>query len=162
MVWTADSTTVTADSLIYTADGGVTSSNISTTSIGQLLALADLYHWFGQDLNADNTGDAQVVTGTLRGEQRVLRRLLTNPGDYIFHPEYGGGLPAFIGQPVSIGKITGVVRSQLALEAVVSKSPPAVVNVSQSSSDFTAFTVSISYTDAFTQTPVALTFTVEK
>ena len=31
-----------------------------------------------------SSGDISVVSGPLLGQQRVLRRLLTNPGDYIW------------------------------------------------------------------------------
>lgn len=157
-IWSADSFSVTADSSLFTADGGVGASGALTTVT--VATLSDLDHFWGNDLTVGNTGDIALVSGSTRGQQRILRRLLTNPGDYIFHPEYGGGLPAYIGKPVDIPKITGVVRSQIALEAVVAKSPPAQITVQQSASDFTAFTVTIAYTDAFTQTPVVLAFSV--
>jgi hypothetical protein len=51
-----------------------------------MTTLADVYHYIGGDISASNTGDLQGVTDTVRGQQRVLRRLLTNPGDYIFEP----------------------------------------------------------------------------
>ena len=49
--------------------------------------LADLNHYIGGDLSASNTGDLSSAPGLLRSQQRILRRLLTNPGDYIFHPD---------------------------------------------------------------------------
>lgn len=155
--WSAASALVTADSRLFTADGGSTAAIVTLSVIG---ALADLDHFWGNDLTVGNTGDLAVVTGTIRGQQRILRRLLTNPGDYIFHPEYGGGLPQYIGKPIDIPKITGVIRSQIALEAVVAKSPPAQITVQQSANDFTAFTVTIAYNDATTNTPVVLAFSV--
>ena len=60
---------------------------------------SDLAHWFGQDLNVAASGDLLTVDGTAKGQQRVLRRLLTNPGDYIWEPTYGAGLASKIGQP---------------------------------------------------------------
>ena len=46
--------------------------------------MPDLAHQFGADLVAGATGDLAVVDGPALGRQRVLRRLLTNPGDYIW------------------------------------------------------------------------------
>lgn len=112
-----------------------------------------------------------MVSGTLRGQQRVLRRLLTNPsrldaygntipGDYIWEPNYGGGLPAFLGQPIDTQKIQAVVLAQMLLEESVASTPAPVVVVTQTAADNTAFTVSISYYDADTSTPVTLSFNV--
>lgn len=126
----------------------------------QLISINDLFHYWGGDLSVSITGDLQAVAGTIRGQQRVLRRLLTNPGDYIFHPKYGGGLPQYVGLPLNIPKITAVIRTQLTLEAVVSRSPLPQISVSQSASDYTAFTVSINYVDAVTAKPIVLAFSV--
>ena len=54
---------------------------------------SDFDQLWGDDLTLTATGQVALVDGTPKGEQRVLRRLLTNPGDYIWHPEYGAGLP---------------------------------------------------------------------
>ena len=43
--------------------------------------LNDLSQYVGGDLSPSGTGDLQAANGTLRGQQRVLRRLLMNPGD---------------------------------------------------------------------------------
>jgi hypothetical protein len=67
--------------------------------------LSDLNHYIGNDLTASNTGDLQPVDTTVRGQQRVLRRLLTNPGDYIFHPNYGAGLPQWIGRTADLAEM---------------------------------------------------------
>lgn len=120
----------------------------------------ELNHFWGGDLATGPTGDVAVVSGTLRGQQRVLRRLLTNPGDYIFHPTYGAGLPGFVGQPIDPAKIVAVIRSQLMLEASVSKLPAPVISVKQLASDPTGITVSIKYNDSATNQPVVLSFNV--
>ena len=49
--------------------------------------MPDLSHEFGADLLAGPTGDLAVAAGAGLGRQRVLRRLLTNPGDYIWQPD---------------------------------------------------------------------------
>jgi hypothetical protein len=133
--------------------------------------LADLFHYWGNDLVASPTGDLATVSGTLRGQQRVLRRLLTNsstvdangntiPGDYIWEPNYGAGLPSFLGQPIDTQKIQAVILSQMLLEEAVAPTPAPLVVVTQTAADNTAFTVSISYNDADTNTPVTLSFNV--
>ena len=74
------------------------------------------------------SGDVSVsATGSLltteSNTQRVLRRLLTNPGDYLWHPEYGAGLPARIGTVLDLQELTGLIREQMFLEPSVSHSP---------------------------------------
>jgi hypothetical protein len=128
--------------------------------------LNDLFHFWGTDLTQSATGDLQTVSGTARGQQRVLRRLLTNPatdttpGDYIFEPNYGAGLPAFLGQPIDRQKVIGAIRGQMLLEDAVAPVPPPVIDVQQIGSDNTAFAVSIVYQDAATNTQVTLSFNV--
>ncbi len=76
-----------------------------------------------------STGDIGTVTGALLGQQRVLRRLLTNPGDYIWQPDYGAGLAQFIGQPVNPLQIKAVIRSQIFKEATVARQPEPLIDV---------------------------------
>jgi hypothetical protein len=120
----------------------------------------DLYHYWGSDVSTGPTGDLLTVSSTLLGQQRVLRRLLTNPGDYVFQPSYGAGLPAYVGQPMDVGKITALIKSQLLLESAVAKTPPPQITVAQSPTDLTALAVTIAYNDAATNTPVVLSFNV--
>lgn len=123
--------------------------------------ISDLYHWYGGDQQISNGGDLLTVSGTVRGEQRVLRRLLTNPGTYLFEPTYGAGLPSYIGKTLDIAKIQALCISQMLLEdAVVAKSPAPVVKISQSVNDFTSISVVISYNDQPSNAPVVLQFTV--
>lgn len=128
-----------------------------------MTTLADLYHYIGADLQASGAGDFQTVSDTLRGQQRVLRRLLTNPGEYIFHPTYGAGLPAKIGSVANIGEIKALVRGQMLLESAVAQSPAPVVNVAQiASASGGGFSISIQYVDATTGQPVTLAFDVNR
>ncbi len=122
--------------------------------------LADLYHWWNSDLVSTNSGDLQTVDGSVRGQQRIVRRLMTNPGGYLWHPEYGGGLASYLGSPIDVGKVTAAIRAQLLLEDAVDQSVPPVIVLTQSANDLTAFNVSISYNDATTQKPVVLAFNV--
>jgi phage baseplate assembly protein W len=75
------------------------------------------------------TGDIGTVAGALLGQQRVLRRLLTNPGDYIWQLDYGAGLARFIGQPVNPLQIRAVIRSQIFQEATVARQPEPLIDV---------------------------------
>ena len=128
-----------------------------------MTTLADLYQYIGSDVAASGTGDLQTVTGTVRGQQRVLRRLLTNPGDYIFHPEYGAGLPKYVGRVADIAKIKALVTGQMLLEDAVSRSPGPSVSVAPvPSADGGGFAISIQYTDAASSQPVTLSFSVGK
>ncbi len=128
--------------------------------------ISDLYEWWGSDLLTSNAGDVATVSGTVRGQQRFIRRLLTNPQtetlppDYIFHPTYGAGLPRMIGQLIDIPKVQALIRAQMLLENVVAQSPAPVVVVTQNPNDLTQFNVNITYNDSTTQTPTVLAFNV--
>ena len=127
------------------------------------MILSDLDQYIGADISASATGDIQASTGTLRGQQRVLRRLLTNPGDYIFHPEYGAGLPAYVGQTADIAKITALVRGQILLEDAVAKTPAPVISVTPvPTGSGGGFAIGIRYTDAASGQPTSLSFQVSK
>lgn len=121
--------------------------------------LNDLTHYFSNDLNISNTGDIATVTGINRGQQRILRRLLTNPGAYIFQPQYGAGLPQFIGQVLNIPQITALIRSQIFLEDSVAKNPPPSITVTPI---LNGVSVYIKYTDASSDSASVLSFNVNK
>lgn len=117
--------------------------------------MADVAHDFGSDLTAGPTGDLAVVTGTLEGQQRVLRRLMTNPGAYIWQLPYGAGLARFLGQPTSAARIASVTRGQMFQEAAVTRDPaPSIEVLTQTNG---VVTESIQYIDADTGDPVPLT-----
>ena len=92
--------------------------------------MADIFHSFGADLVASPTGDIAPATGAMLGQQRVLRRLLTNPADYIWQQGYGAGLAQFVGQPAATGRIRATIRSQIFKEAAVARTPEPVIDVS--------------------------------
>jgi phage baseplate assembly protein W len=120
--------------------------------------MPDLSHEFGADLEAGPTGDLAVAQGAAQGRQRVLRRLLTNPGDYIWQPEYGAGLGRFVGSPAAPERIRAVVRSQIFLEPAVARSPEPVVEV-QADGQGRVF-VAIRYADADSGETQSLSFRV--
>jgi phage baseplate assembly protein W len=119
---------------------------------------ADISHNMGSDISVTPSGDIATVTELSRSQQRVLRRLLTNPGDYIWHQNYGAGLPRFIGQPVSVGNITAVIRAQMKMEASVLQNPAPVINVTTDGNS--SFFVSIQYTESDTGQPSVLNFPI--
>ena len=121
--------------------------------------MAELWHQFGADLMVGATGDRSAVTGSLEGQQRVLRRLLTNPGDYIWQPTYGAGLGQFVGSPVSTAQIQAVVRSQIFKEAAVARSPEPVIDISAEPNG--AVSITIRYADAATGATQILSFSVD-
>jgi phage baseplate assembly protein W len=91
--------------------------------------VVDAFHQWGSDLAISATGDVSTVTGSTLGQQRVLRRLLTNPGDYIWQLDYGAGLARFIGQPANALQIKAVIRSQIFKESAVARQPEPLIDV---------------------------------
>ena len=91
--------------------------------------MVDAFHQWGSDLAVGSTGDIATASGALLGQQRVIRRLLTNPGDYIWRPDYGAGLARFIGQPINPLQIRAVIRSQIFKEAAVARQPEPLIDV---------------------------------
>jgi phage baseplate assembly protein W len=120
--------------------------------------LPDIWHQFGSDLLSSPAGDLATASGVMLGQQRVLRRLLTNPGDYIWQLDYGAGLAQFIGQSVDVARIQGVIRSQIFLESAVARSPEPQITVQASATG--QVYVNVIYTDAPSGQPQVLSFSV--
>lgn len=120
--------------------------------------MLDLSHVWSSDLSANSGGDLATVTGSEVGQQRVLRRLLTNPGDYIWQPDYGAGLGSYVGEPVSPATIAATIRSQMYKEASVAHDPEPVIDV-QAGPGGTVY-VHIRYADTDTGNGQVLTFSV--
>ena len=130
--------------------------------------MADLFHYYGYDIVLTPAGDLQTVDGTVLGQQRVLRRLLTNAqvtlpdgeqvsADYIFHTDYGAGVPVRVGQVSSPDDINSLITGQMLLEDAVAQIPAPVVSTSPITG---GVDVDIQYVDAPTQQQVALSFGV--
>jgi phage baseplate assembly protein W len=120
--------------------------------------MPDLSHLYGNDLVVASGGDLATVDTTQLGQQRVLRRLLTNPGDYLWNPSYGAGLAQFVGQPVNAARISSVIRSQIFQESAVAQSPAPTIDVAADASG--NVTVQILYADSTTGETQVLSFTV--
>jgi phage baseplate assembly protein W len=119
----------------------------------------DISHAFGSDLALSATGDLLVVSGDALTQQRVLRRLLTNAGDYIWHLAYGAGLGQMVGQPANAAAIENIIRSQIFRESSVAQVPAPIVTTT-ANTDGTV-TVTIQYADAVTGAGSTLTFQVK-
>lgn len=120
-----------------------------------LTNLVDCGHWFGNDLSVSPSGDLLAVKQTTRSRQRVLRRLLTAPGEYLAHTDYGAGLPEHVGETLNTPELTGLVRAQMRLEASVDQNASPKVNVAPI---LNGATLSISYTVAPGALPAVVSF----
>ena len=121
--------------------------------------MADLsLEWQG-DFEVDATGDLLVVDSDTETRQRLERRLFTALRGYIWHPNYGAGLPQKIGSTLSVSQIESIVASQLALEASVATNPPATLTVSSSPNQPDAIMIGIQYFDSLTGTAVSFNIT---
>ncbi len=120
--------------------------------------MADFWHQFGSDLQLAADGDLLLAHSADETLQRVLRRLMTIPGNYIWHLGYGAGLPAMIGQPADAARIAGIARGQMLQEAGVARTPPPTATAV---SDGTGSVfLSITYTDANSGAQQVATFKV--
>ncbi len=120
--------------------------------------MPDLSLAFGGDLTVGPTGDLAVVSASVLTQQRVLRRLLTNPGDYLWQLDYGAGLGQFVGQPGAQAAINGIARSQVLREAAVASAPaPLVTSVAALDG---SVTLTLRYADAVSGQTNLLSFTV--
>ena len=121
--------------------------------------MADLFAVWQSDLSLDLTSDLLLTKGSEEGRQRVLRRLLTNPGDYFAHPDYGAGLPQKVGSLATAAELKALVLSQMLQEAAVAQDPPPVVTVTQI---VNGVAILVSYSDAVTTEPVTLGFDINR
>lgn len=120
--------------------------------------MPDLEMTWSGDLSLSPTGDLAVVDEPSLGTERVLRRLMTNPGDYIWNPGYGAGLAQFVGRPINIASIEALIRAQMALETAVAQSPEPIITVS---ADVVGrLFAQIRYADGGTATPASLSISV--
>lgn len=120
-------------------------------------ALDDIAHDWGSDVQLTATGDLARASGSARSRQRVLRRLLTNPGECVFHPTYGAGIPGRVGTILDLAEIRAVIRTQMMLEASVSQADPIKVGVAQIEN---GVTVDLAYIALPDRQPVSLSFDV--
>lgn len=119
--------------------------------------MSDLHLGWAGDVASSETGDLVTIGVPGLGTERVLRRLLTNPGAYIWHPEYGAGLARFVGQPVDPAGVQALIRTQMLLEPAVAVDPEPVVTVQLDPGG--SLYVQVRYADA--DTAEALTLNIQ-
>jgi len=120
--------------------------------------MADISLEWNDDFQTDSTGDLLVVDADDEVRQRLERRLFTAVRGYVWHTDYGAGLPQKIGSVLSVENIRSVVASQLALEASVAPNPPAQLTVQASPNQPNLVSIGITYWDA--QTGVSVSFAI--
>jgi hypothetical protein len=121
--------------------------------------MADLSLEWHDDFQPDSTGDLLVVDGDDEVRQRLERRLFSAIQSYVFHPEFGAGLPQKIGSVLSVSDINSIVTSQLAIEASVAPSPPAQLTVGADPNNPNQVNIGVLYWDAKTGVSVSFTIT---
>lgn len=119
--------------------------------------MTDLNHFFGSDLSFSAGGDLLTSDGLGEGQQRVLRRLLTNQKDYLWQPLYGAGLPSYVGLPLDEAEMSSLIKAQMYLEGDVSHDPEPQVTLQAIPNGVSA---RITYTSVQTGEPTLLSFDV--
>jgi len=119
----------------------------------------DIFHEWGCDLVVGTSGDLALAGGSDAISQRVFRRLLTNPGGYLWNLDYGGGLAQFVGIPAKSADIEAVIITQLALETAVPTTPAPQINASVVNAADGYVVANIIYADPSSAQPVNLNVT---
>ena len=120
--------------------------------------MSDLSNLWGNDLFAGPTGDLAMASDDALTQQRVLRRLLTSAGDYIWQLGFGAGLPGMVGQTQQISATKAIIRAQIFNEPSVATTPEPVISVTADQSG--GVYVKILYVDAVSGATQALSFPV--
>jgi hypothetical protein len=84
--------------------------------------------WKG-DFSFTPTGDLATVDGDDVTRQRIIRRLFTATRGYVWHQDYGAGIPERIGKVAKARVIQAIVQAQIALEDTVAKIPVPTITV---------------------------------
>lgn len=92
--------------------------------------MPDAMHWWDDDLQVSNTGDIALSDGIDLSNQRIVRRLMTILGEYVWHVEYGASVPKRIGDTLDLSLVESVIRNQIYLEEAVSKEDDITLEVS--------------------------------
>lgn len=108
--------------------------------------MADLSLTYGGDLGFSASGDLALATRDMLTRQRVLRRLLTTPGDYIWNLSYGAGLGQYVGAAGGQTLVGSVATAQMRLESRVAAQPAPTVDVTTNPGS--GLVLTIRYADA--------------
>lgn len=120
--------------------------------------MPDLSLFWNDDLSVAVGGDLALVDQVPLSNQHIIRRLLTAARSYIWHLDYGAGLPQRIGRPARALEIQSLVTAHINLEPSVARLPVPKVSVNPSATLRGAFIVTINYVEAGTNAQRALTF----
>jgi len=113
--------------------------------------------WRG-DFGFSASGDLAIVASGQLTHQRVLRRLLTTPGDYLWALSYGAGLGQLVGKPIDSRAVEAMIRLQLKHEESVASTPePQVLPVSNLSVTNNDYVIRITYVEDQSATEKHLT-----
>lgn len=120
----------------------------------------DLYHQYGADLIVGANGDLLPATGDTEVQQRLLRRLFTPNGSYIWNLLFGAGIPGRVGDtltPSEFGEVVAQIKAAVALEPGIAQVPPPVISLELVGQGLAG---TIQYVDAQTKLPAVITFPV--
>ena len=120
--------------------------------------MPDLSLYWNDDLAIGPSGDLALVDKVPLSNQHIVRRLLTAARSYIWHLDFGAGLPQRIGRPARALEIQSLVAAHVNLEPSVARIPVPKVSVNPSATLQGAFIVTINYVEAGTNAQRALTF----
>lgn len=101
--------------LVYTMHQRATATPQQVTPADRVRALGRDKKWSG-DREVGHSGDWILVQGDSALKQAIYLCLITVPGEYGYRPEYGAGLLAYIGKPVTEAlkdEIKGRIRAAL-------------------------------------------------
>ena len=118
---------------------------------------------WGGDLATSSTGDIYSAPVLSELQNRLIRRLLTSPGDYIWSKDYGAGLGGLVGKPSASNTVKHLILSQLQSEPLVATNPSPLVSLNAASSTVSnGYSVTIQYqiAGAIDNTPSSLQLTV--
>ena len=101
---------------------------------------------WGTDLLVGPGGDIAVVPARAEVQYRIIRRLLTNPGDYIWHSGYGAGLGGYVVQPFSPQLVESTILYHLEQEPFILLTPAPKISASDGLDvSFSSVSVTIQY-----------------
>ena len=118
----------------------------------------DIDHYYGGDVSFAN-GDLVTSDVDIETQQKIIRALLTNDGDYLWH-SYGVGVGACVGDTSNkLSQLKGVCIAQVQSVEGVASSPIPSVTFQMTGN---VLTTVITYTDATTGTIKSFSFNIEE
>jgi len=116
----------------------------------------DIDHYFSGDIGISIEGDISLANELTTSQQRIIRRVLTNPGDYPSDPTYGAGAGKYVGvATMLLGSLKSLIAGQVLREPSVSPVPTPTVLLK---SDSTVLHITIKYVDTLSQSTQTLIF----